>query len=72
MESRRLDSSTRPHQLSSCSPTAHPFPSQTLSRFSVEVQNLLRDFNPVMTGYTIQKLIEAVDKLLEAPMDLET
>ncbi|XP_076771596.1 adhesion G protein-coupled receptor E5 isoform X1 [Arvicanthis niloticus] len=50
-------------------PTAH---SQTLSRFSVEVKNLLRDFNPAMANYTIQKLIEAVDKLLEAPMDIET
>ncbi|XP_028642105.1 CD97 antigen isoform X3 [Grammomys surdaster] len=50
-------------------PTAH---SQTLSRFSVEVQNLLRDFNPAMANYTIQKLIEAVDKLLEAPLDIET
>lgn len=50
-------------------PTAH---SQTLSRFSVEVQNLLRDFIPATANYTIQKLIEAVDKLLEAPMDIET
>ncbi|NP_001401231.1 adhesion G protein-coupled receptor E5 isoform 11 precursor [Mus musculus] len=50
-------------------PTAH---SQTLLRFSVEVQNLLRDFNPATVNYTIQKLIEAVDKLLEDPMETET
>ncbi|XP_031196395.1 CD97 antigen isoform X2 [Mastomys coucha] len=50
-------------------PTAH---SQTLSRFSVEVQNLFRDFNPATANYTIQKLIEAVDKLLEEPIDIET
>jgi hypothetical protein len=29
-------------------------PSQTLLRFSVEVQNLLRDFNPATVNYTIQ------------------
>ncbi|XP_052023141.1 adhesion G protein-coupled receptor E5 isoform X3 [Apodemus sylvaticus] len=50
-------------------PSAH---SQTLLRFSVEVQNLLRDFNPAMASYTIQKLIDAVDKLLGGPLDLET
>uniref|UniRef100_Q9Z0M6-3 Isoform 3 of Adhesion G protein-coupled receptor E5 n=1 Tax=Mus musculus TaxID=10090 RepID=Q9Z0M6-3 len=50
-------------------PTAH---SQTLLRFSVEVQNLLRDFNPATVNYTIQKLIEAVDKLLEDPMETQT
>ncbi|CAO2611134.1 Adhesion G protein-coupled receptor E5 [Lemmus lemmus] len=51
---------------------AHRFPSQSLSHFSVEVQNLLRDFDPVTANYTIQKLIEAMDKLLEAPTDIET
>ncbi|XP_052584388.1 adhesion G protein-coupled receptor E5 isoform X1 [Peromyscus californicus insignis] len=45
--------------------------SQSLSQFSVEVQNLLRDFSPATANYTIQKLIEAVDKLLEGPMDKE-
>ncbi|XP_006993132.3 adhesion G protein-coupled receptor E5 isoform X3 [Peromyscus maniculatus bairdii] len=45
--------------------------SQSLSLFSVEVQNLLRDFSPATANYTIQKLIEAVDKLLEGPMDKE-
>uniref|UniRef100_A0A8C6H0Z4 Adhesion G protein-coupled receptor E5 n=1 Tax=Mus spicilegus TaxID=10103 RepID=A0A8C6H0Z4_MUSSI len=50
-------------------PEAH---SQTLLRFSVEVQNLLRDFNPATVNYTIQKLIEAVDKLLEDPMETQT
>nr|XP_006255343.2 adhesion G protein-coupled receptor E5 isoform X3 [Rattus norvegicus] len=50
-------------------PTAH---SQALLSFSVEVQNLLRDFNPATVNYTIQKLIEAVDKLLEMPMDIGT
>ncbi|XP_021487925.1 adhesion G protein-coupled receptor E5 isoform X2 [Meriones unguiculatus] len=49
-------------------PTVH---SQSLSRFSVEVQNLLRDFQPATVTYTIQKLIEAVDKLVEAPMDMD-
>lgn len=39
--------------------TYHPsmtlhLPSQTLSRFSVEVQNLFRDFNPATANYTIQ------------------
>ncbi|KAL6036660.1 hypothetical protein STEG23_005378 [Scotinomys teguina] len=49
-------------------PTAQ---SQSLSQFSVEVQNLLRDFSPATVSYIIQKLIEAMDKLLEAPMDKE-
>ncbi|XP_051025282.1 adhesion G protein-coupled receptor E5 [Acomys russatus] len=49
-------------------PKAH---SQSLFRFSVEVQSLLRDFNPATTNYTIKKLIEATDKLLEAPTDVE-
>ncbi|XP_008853628.1 CD97 antigen isoform X1 [Nannospalax galili] len=46
--------------------------SQSFSCFSVEVQNLLRDFNPDNANTTIQKLIEALDKLLEAPGDIET
>ncbi|XP_038168513.1 adhesion G protein-coupled receptor E5 isoform X4 [Arvicola amphibius] len=50
-------------------PTAQ---SRSLSRFSVEVQNLLRDFDPAIASYTIQKLIEAMDKLLEAPTDIDT
>nr|XP_048300466.1 adhesion G protein-coupled receptor E5 isoform X1 [Myodes glareolus] len=50
-------------------PTAQ---SRSLSRFSVEVQNLLRDFDPATANYTIQKLIEAMDKLLEAPTDIDT
>lgn len=32
----------------------HHFPSQALLSFSVEVQNLLRDFNPATVNYTIQ------------------
>ncbi|XP_041519394.1 adhesion G protein-coupled receptor E5 isoform X4 [Microtus oregoni] len=50
-------------------PTAQ---SRSLSHFSVEVQNLLRDFDPATANYTIQKLIEAMDKLLEAPTDIDT
>ncbi|XP_051050879.1 adhesion G protein-coupled receptor E5 isoform X4 [Phodopus roborovskii] len=50
-------------------PTAQ---SQSLSQFSVEVQKLLKDFHPDMANYTIQKLIDAMDQLLESPTDIET
>ncbi|XP_012981775.1 adhesion G protein-coupled receptor E5 isoform X1 [Mesocricetus auratus] len=50
-------------------PTAQ---SQSLSRFSIEVRNLLKDFDPATANYTIQKVIEAMDKLLEAPVNIET
>ncbi|XP_075832739.1 adhesion G protein-coupled receptor E5 isoform X1 [Microtus pennsylvanicus] len=50
-------------------PTAQ---SRSLSHFSVEVQNLLRDFDPATANLTIQNLIEAMDKLLEAPTDIDT
>uniref|UniRef100_A0A8D2DZ73 Adhesion G protein-coupled receptor E5 n=1 Tax=Sciurus vulgaris TaxID=55149 RepID=A0A8D2DZ73_SCIVU len=45
--------------------------SQSLSRFFDKVQDLHRDFNPVMAKDTIQKLIRTMDDLLEAPGDLE-
>uniref|UniRef100_A0A8D2E1R8 Adhesion G protein-coupled receptor E2 n=1 Tax=Sciurus vulgaris TaxID=55149 RepID=A0A8D2E1R8_SCIVU len=46
--------------------------SQSLSRFFDKVQDLHRDFNPVMAKDTIQGLMQEVDELLETPGDLET
>uniref|UniRef100_A0A8C5NVM0 CD97 antigen n=1 Tax=Jaculus jaculus TaxID=51337 RepID=A0A8C5NVM0_JACJA len=44
----------------------------SLSRFFEEVQDLLRDFDAANASHTIQKLIGALDTLLEVPGDIET
>ncbi|XP_076727263.1 adhesion G protein-coupled receptor E2-like [Callospermophilus lateralis] len=46
--------------------------SQRLSRFFDKVNNLHRDFKPVVAKDTIQGIMQEVDELLETPGDLET
>uniref|UniRef100_UPI0040389DD6 adhesion G protein-coupled receptor E2-like n=1 Tax=Callospermophilus lateralis TaxID=76772 RepID=UPI0040389DD6 len=46
--------------------------SQSLSRFFDKVNNLHRDFKPVVAKDIIQGIMQEVDELLETPGDLET
>ncbi|KAM5189913.1 adhesion G protein-coupled receptor E2-like [Callospermophilus lateralis] len=46
--------------------------SQSLSHFFDKVNNLHRDFKPVVAKDTIQGIMQEVDELLETPGDLET
>ncbi|XP_046293342.1 adhesion G protein-coupled receptor E2 isoform X3 [Marmota monax] len=46
--------------------------SQSLSRFFDKVNNLHRDFKPIVAKDTIQGIMQEVDELLETPGDLET
>uniref|UniRef100_A0A8C9PEQ8 Adhesion G protein-coupled receptor E5 n=1 Tax=Spermophilus dauricus TaxID=99837 RepID=A0A8C9PEQ8_SPEDA len=55
----------------SLTPETPPPHTRSLSRFFEKVNNLHRDFKPVVATNTIQNLIGAMDELLKAPGDVE-